>query len=37
MSPVVDELNVCPLVPIDVLACVGCCIGENEVTLGHIL
>ena len=37
MSPNVDELNVCPLVPIDVLACVGCCMSENEVTLGHIV
>lgn len=37
MSPIVDELNVCPLVPIDVLACVGCCMSENEVTLGHIV
>ena len=37
MSSIVDELNVCPLVPIDVLACVGCCISENEVTLGHIV
>lgn len=37
MSPVLDELKLCPLVPIDVLPCVGCCMGENEVTLGHIV
>jgi len=37
MSRALDELNLCPLVPIDVLPSVGCCMGENEVTLGHIV